>query len=144
MSDLQNQQAPNAGAPQAGSSQLTTSQPSASQPSAPARAQLVWRATPELDLYESDTELLVLLDVPGASAESIDVRVIENVLQVRAEQAAAAGYTDVGRGAFERSFELPVAVDPSLAAAALRDGVLEVRLQKRASARRVKIPVSAN
>ena len=141
MSDLQNEKAPTNGAPQARSAQPVASQPVASQPAA---SQPVWRATPELDLYESDSELLVLLNVPGASPESIDVRVIDNELHVRAEQAAAAGYGDVGRGAFERRIELPVAVDSSLAAAELRDGVLEVRLQKRASARRVKIPVSAN
>jgi HSP20 family protein len=131
MSDLQNEKAPTNGAPEGRSAQPGVSQP-------------VWRATPELDLYESDTELLVLLNVPGASPDSIDVRVIESELYVRAEQAAAAGYADIGRAAFERRFELPVAVDASLAAAELRDGVLEVRLQKRASARRVKIPVSAN
>ena len=136
MSDLQNEKAPNNGAPQAHPSPAGASQPAVSQPA--------WRATPELDLYESDSELLVLLNVPGASPGSIDVRVIENELHVRAEQAVTAGYTDVGRGAFERRFELPAAVDASSAAAELRDGVLEVRLQKRASARRVKIPVNAN
>jgi HSP20 family protein len=151
MSDLQNEKAPMNGAAQARSSQPVASQAAVSQAavspaavSQTAVSQPAWRATPELDLYESDDELLVLLNVPGASPESIDVRVVENELQVRAEQAAAAGYTDVVRGAFERRFELPVAVDASSAAAELRDGVLEVRLQKRASARRVKIPVNAN
>lgn len=136
MSDLQNEKAPTDGAAQARSASSTASQAGVSQPA--------WRATPELDLYESDGELLVLLNLPGASPDSIDVRVIENELHVRAEQAAAAGYSDVARGAFERSFALPAAVDASSAAAELREGVLEVRLQKRASARRVKIPVSAN
>jgi HSP20 family protein len=136
MSDLQNEKAPTDGAPQARSAPSTASQPGLSRPA--------WRAAPELDLYESDSELLVLLNVPGASPESIDVRVIENELHVRAEQAAAPGYADVARGAFERRFALPAAVDANSAAAELRNGVLEVRLQKKASARRVKIPVSAN
>ena len=131
MSDLQNQKTPNDGAPQARPTPAAVSRPA-------------WRAAPELDLYESDTELLVLLNVPGASAASIDVQVIANELHVRAEQAAATGHTDIARGAFERRFELPAEVDASSAAAELRDGVLEVRLQKKASARRVKIPVSAN
>jgi HSP20 family protein len=140
MSDLQNEKAPSYGAPQARASQPGD----AAQPgvSPAAVSQPAWRATPELDLYESDSELLVLLNVPGASPEAIDVRVVDNELHVRAEQTAA--YADAGRGVFERRFELPAAVDASVAAAELRDGVLEVRLQKRASARRVKIPVSAN
>jgi HSP20 family protein len=129
MSDLQqNEKAPSNGAPLAGTAATVT----------PA-----WRATPELDLYESERELLVLLNVPGASPESINVQVIGNELSVRAEQAAAS-YADVARVAFERRFELPAEVDGNSATAELRDGVLEVRLQKSASARRVKIPVSAN
>jgi HSP20 family molecular chaperone IbpA len=129
MSDLQNEKAPSNGAPLAGASAAATP---------PA-----WRATPELDLYEGERELLVLLNVPGASPESINVQVIGNELSVRAEQAAAS-YADVARVAFERRFELPAEVDGSSATAELRNGVLEVRLQKSASARRVKIPVSAN
>jgi HSP20 family molecular chaperone IbpA len=136
MSDLQNENAPSNGAPQAAPPQPARS------PAAP--AQPAWRASPALDLYESDNELLVLLNVPGASPESIDVQVLGNQLHVRAEQAATAAYTDVARVAFERHFELPAEVDANSAAAELRDGVLEVRLRKSASARRVKIPVSAN
>lgn len=103
-----------------------------------------WHATPALDLYESPTELLIVLNVPGADPQSIEVQVVGNELAVRAEQAASEGNGEVARGVFERRFDLPVEVDPSSAAAELRDGVLEIRLQKSASARRVKIPVSAN
>jgi len=140
MSDLQNEKTPNDGAPPA------RPQSAASQPvvSAPAGTRPSWRATPELDLYENERELSVVLNVPGASPESIDVRVVERELYVRAEQAVAAGYPDVARGAYERRVELPTEVDAGSAAAELRDGVLEVRLQKKASARRVKIPVNAN
>lgn len=122
MSELANDKAPQNGAPKA-----------------------AWlHATPELDVYESDGEYLVILDVPGASPDSINVQVVGAELHVRAEQAAAPRHADVARAAFERHFELPSEVDPSSAVAELRDGVLEIRLQKSSAARRVKIPVSAN
>jgi HSP20 family protein len=103
-----------------------------------------WHATPELDVYESGTEYLIVLDVPGASADSVNVEVIGTDLFVRAEQAPSPQHADIALAAFERRLELPSEVDSSSAVAELRDGVLEIRIQKSPTARRVKIPVSAN
>jgi HSP20 family molecular chaperone IbpA len=103
-----------------------------------------WRTTPELDMYESASEFLIVLDVPGASAESVNVQVLGSELSVRAEQAPASNQGDVALAAFERRIELPSEVDANSATAALRDGVLEIRITKSAAARRVKIAVNAN
>jgi HSP20 family molecular chaperone IbpA len=103
-----------------------------------------WRATPEMDVYESANEFLIVLDVPGATAESVNVQVLGNQLSVRAEQAPAPNQGDVALAAFERRVELPSEVDANSATAVLRDGVLEVRITKSAAARRVKIAVNAN
>lgn len=127
----QNDLAKGNGAPEAAASKARPAAPS-------------WHATPALDLYESPTELLIVLNVPGAEPQSIELQVVGDELSVRAEQAASQRFGDVARALFERRINLPVEVDPSSAAAELRDGVLEIRLQKSASARRVKIPVSAN
>ena len=140
MSDVQNEKAGN-GAP-APLDERARQRGGAIQASHP--EPVVWRASPELDAYESADELLVVLNVPGATPQSVDVQVIGNQLHVRAEQSAAEPYADTARAVFERHLELPVDVDASSAAAELRDGVLQIRLQKSASARRVKIPVSAN
>lgn len=122
MVDSQNERATNGGASQAA----------------------LWRRAAELDVYESASEFLVLLNVPGATPDSVDVQVVGNELHVRAEQAASAAHAAAARAAFERHFELPADVEAGSAVAELRAGVLEVRIQKSASARRVKIPVSAN
>jgi HSP20 family protein len=104
----------------------------------------VWQVTPELDVFENATHYLIVLDVPGATAESVDVQVMGTELHVRAEQAPAPGQADVALAAFERHLELPGEVDASSASAKLRDGVLEINVQKSAAARRVRIPVNAN
>lgn len=107
----------------------------------------LWHVTPEMDLYESGDEYLIQLDVPGASADSLNVQVVGTRVSIRAEQAAGAA-TEANRAAaltaFERQLDLPADVDPDSASAELRHGVLEIRIAKSASSRRVKIKVNAN
>jgi HSP20 family protein len=103
-----------------------------------------WQATPELDVYESASEFLIELDVPGADPSSVDVQVEGSELHVRARQAPSARYSDVALASFQRHFELPGDVDAQSASATLTDGVLQIRIQKSQALRRVKIPVNAN
>lgn len=112
----------------------------------PSRAQKApfWQATPELDVFESAGQYRILLDVPGASPESVDVQVVGTTVHIRAEQAPSTRHADVALVAYERRLELPSEVDASSATARLRNGVLEIEIQKSAAARRVKIPVNAN
>lgn len=131
MSDMQKEQPLTNGAPNASTAQMAGKPP-------------LWHATPELDVYESANEYLIVLNVPGASPESVNVQVIGTELHVRAEQAASPRFTDVALAAFERRLELPSEVDADSASAKLRDGVLEIQIQKSAAARRVQIPVNAN
>lgn len=131
MSNIQNDTAPTNGAPSADA--------------APERTESAfWQVTPELDVYENESGYLIHLNVPGASPESVNVEVIGATLQVHAEQAPVAGRSDVALAAFRRHFELPSGVDAGSATAQLRDGVLEIRVEKSAAARRVRIPVNAN
>jgi len=123
----------------------TTIQNGAAVPASPAAPKApFWQATPELDVYESAGQYRILVNVPGASPESVDVQVVGTTVHIRAEQAPSTCHADVARVAFERHVELPGAVDPSSASAQLRNGVLEIEIQKSAAARRVKIPVNAN
>jgi HSP20 family protein len=110
---------------------------------APGERQPLWRTTPELDVYESANEFLILLNVPGASPESVAVQVEGTEVYVRAEQAGSPR-SDVVLTAFERRFELPSEVDAASASAKLSDGVLQIQIQKSVSARRIRIPVNAN
>jgi HSP20 family protein len=104
----------------------------------------LWRVTPELDLYESDTEYLLQLDVPSASPDTLKVQVLGNTLQIHAEGAPADHGADVARMTYERTVQLPAEVDAASATAQLRNGILEIRIAKSAAARRVRIPVRMN
>lgn len=129
MSNIQNDQAPSNGALSAEATRAKNA---------------FWQVAPELDVYENETGYLIQLNVPGASAESVNVQVIGSELHVRAEQAPVEGRNDVVLSAFQRHIELPSDLDAASATAQLRDGVLEVRIEKSAAARRVRIPVNAN
>jgi HSP20 family protein len=109
-----------------------------------AKAPPRWRITPDIDVFESENEYALQLDVPGATAESINIQILGTELRVRAEQAPLERAPDAALAAFERQFTLPGEVDADSASARLDNGVLEIRVAKAQSARRVKIPVSVN
>jgi HSP20 family protein len=103
-----------------------------------------WQVTPELDVYENERGYLIQLNVPGAAAESVDVQVLGAEVHVRAQQARIDGVKDAALSAFERHLQLPSELDASSATAELRDGVLQISIEKSAAARRVRIPVNTN
>jgi len=131
MSTIQNDQA------------LTNGAASAEAAPAPAH-NAFWQVAPELDVYANESGYLIQLNVPGAAADSVNVQVVGAVLHVRAEQAHVEGMKDVALSAFERHLALPSELDASSATAELRDGILQIRIEKSAAARRVRIPVNAN
>lgn len=106
---------------------------------------------PAVDVIETADNLTLVADVPGARAESIDVRVEEGILTIRAEvpqrdTGANAQWRlrEYGVGAWERSFRLGDDVDSSRIDAAYRDGVLTLTLPKAAHARPRRIEVRSN
>lgn len=88
------------------------------------------------DLLESDEAYLLLVDVPGASADSTDVTVEDGRLRVEAhrEDAIPEGFEPVDEGARAGAlaFELPLPPDAATtgADATVERGVLELRLPK--------------
>ncbi|HEX8634462.1 MAG TPA: Hsp20/alpha crystallin family protein [Pyrinomonadaceae bacterium] len=113
--------------------------------------------TPAADVYETETEFIVALDLPGIARNALEVSVDENRLTVRGERAPHAGGTrrggsgggDGGGGGrpfgrfLSRFGPLPPTVDQKNIAAEYKDGVLSLRLPKRTEpkAGRVKIAV---
>lgn len=92
---------------------------------------------PPLDIYETDTEIVVTAEVAGMSREDFAVELTDNVLHLRGDRPpphAPDSFHRVERhhGTFERSFELPTPVDPKRIEATYELGVLKVRLPKQA------------
>jgi HSP20 family protein len=103
--------------------------------------QLVPTWTPNLDMYETDEAVVVLLELAGVDPSQTEIRADPHRLQVRGVRrerhgSAPAGRTyhalEVAYGRFERAVPLPPGLDTEAAAANYQDGLLEITLPKRA------------
>lgn len=94
--------------------------------------------TPQVDIKESEKEILVSASVPGVDKGDLCVDINDGVLVIRGERKRDKEYEDqegVKRmeqayGSFTRSFALPTAVDAEGVSAAYKDGVLNIRIPK--------------
>lgn len=97
-------------------------------------AQPVWE--PPADVFETDSEVLVLIALPGVSAEAITVQVVATGLIVTAERMPSGAFEcmrvrrlEVPYGRFERHIELARG-QYVLRERRVIDGCLELRLAK--------------
>jgi len=101
--------------------------------------------TPPVDIYETQEGLVVKADLPGVARDSMDLRVENNLLTIRAKAAHVAPgepiYREYGLVNFFRQFELNERVDQSKISAELNHGVLTLNLPKAEEAKPRKINV---
>ncbi len=104
--------------------------------------------TPPVDIYETPEGLIVKADLPGVARDSMDIRVENNLLTIRANAAHVAPgdfiYREYGLVNFFRQFELSERVDQSKISAELNHGVLTLNLPKaeEAKPRRIDVKVA--
>jgi len=94
-------------------------------------------ARPRTDVFETAEELVLVADVPGADASSLELTLEEDVLLLRAgvKDAVPEGFAPVGAGLelpdYERRFRIHAELEREAASASLANGVLRVVLRKR-------------
>jgi HSP20 family protein len=105
---------------------------------------------PAVDVHESKDAFVLRADLPGVEAKDIDVTMENGVLTLRGRRASEArkdeqGYRRIERvsGEFFRRFALPDTADPNSISAQINNGVLTVRIQKRAEVQPRRIEVRA-
>lgn len=103
---------------------------------------------PPVDIHEDEHAVTLSVELPGLKAEDVDIEVDRNVLSVKGRRAAkhenkegAAFRTERWYGAFQRAFTLPDSVDTGAIEAHMEDGVLSLRLPKKAEVKPRKITV---
>ena len=102
---------------------------------------------PRADIYETEKEIIVLADVPGANEKTVDITLEKNVLSITAyvEPAIPSGfdiaYAEYEEGDYQRSFRLSDEIDQNKIEAVVSEGVLRLRLPKAQEARSKKISV---
>ena len=103
--------------------------------------------TPDVDIFETDSEIILLADMPGVKADELTVDLRDNVLTlIGGAEVAAATDEQVIVGEFQtgryyRQFNLSEVIDQGKIDAQLNDGVLRLQLPKVAKATPRKIAV---
>jgi HSP20 family protein len=104
---------------------------------------------PPVDVVEDNEGYHFYFDMPGLKADSVDLRVENDMLTVSAERKrpewskeTAMHYSERHFGAIRRTFRLPKDASPDRIRANHKDGVLEVTVEKRPETKPVKIQIN--
>ena len=94
-------------------------------------------AQPLSDVYETESNVVAEIDMPGVDKKDIDVNVTEDQIEVKAETKSEMEDKQKGRHRIERSysgfyrcFGLPQNVDADQAQAEYKNGVLRITVPK--------------
>jgi len=104
--------------------------------------------SPALDLYQSNDNVVAVLELPGMRKEDIEISLHDETLAIGGERKSSssngekAERTERYVGSFRRTISLPVRVDPSKVSASYRDGLLTVTLPKAEEAKPKRITVA--
>ena len=104
---------------------------------------------PPVDIFEDSNGITLLADMPGVSRERLDITVDDDKLLIEGEakiempEAMEALHADVRATRYRRSFALSSELATENVEASLKDGVLNLRIPKRAELRPRKIEVRA-
>ena len=108
--------------------------------------------SPSVDIYETENELVLKVDLPDVELKDIDVRVENQTLTIAGERKfeqpeSGKGFHRIERnyGRFVRSFAVPNSFDTGNVGADYKNGVLTVTLPKMEAAkpRQIKVEVKA-
>jgi HSP20 family molecular chaperone IbpA len=103
---------------------------------------------PRADIYDTNENVVVILDMPGGNEESIDITLENNILSINGKSTFEApdGYSlvfnEYETGDFERSFRITDQIDREKVDAIYKDGVLHLTLPKAEQAKAKKISIT--
>ena len=117
-------------------------------PAAPTHGHPEHDVSPPVDIYETADGFALVADLPGVSQDNLEVSVTHNVLTIKGHAPqklpGKARYQEFRLASVFRQFKLNNALDTDQVDAALKNGVLQLRIPKAkaAVARQVEIKVA--
>jgi len=106
----------------------------------------VWH--PPMDVFESESEYVVIMEVAGIRVEDVHVSYESGVLTIKGvrrdiDYGVKRHYhiMEIDFGSFERKIKLPGDVDRDKVNALYKDGFLEIRLEKGPQSRERTVPI---
>lgn len=104
---------------------------------------------PPVDIYETGEGITLQADMPGVSKERLNLRVegnnllVEGSIGIARQEQMTALYADVRSTVYRRTFALSNELETDKIDANLKDGLLTVRIPKRAELRARRIEVKS-
>ena len=105
----------------------------------------------DVDLSETDNEVVLSLAVPGLTEKDLDISVTQDVIAISGERKSEHEETEqsylyrgMRYGSFCNRFRIPAEIDPGKVTAKLRNGILEVRMPKVESERPKSVKVTVD
>ena len=93
---------------------------------------------PSVDIYETEQELVMTVEVPGIEDKDIEIKIEDSTLTIKGErkfekETQEENYHRIERayGSFYRSFSLPPYIDQDKIEAEQEHGVLKITMPKR-------------
>lgn len=105
--------------------------------------------TPAVDVFEDETGITLLADMPGVPRDQLELHVegdsllIEGRVQPQTPNGLEAIYAELRAPRYRRGFTLSRELDTAKIDAHLKDGVLTLRIPKQAHAQPRRIAVTA-
>lgn len=91
---------------------------------------------PRTDIYETESHMVMVADMPGVDENSVEITVEKNVLTIKGHvedevyDDKSLAYAEYRVGDFQRSFSISNEIDQEGIEATVRNGVLQLMLPK--------------
>jgi HSP20 family molecular chaperone IbpA len=105
---------------------------------------------PAVDVLDAEDAYRIVADLPGASADSVNITYEDGELSLDAQvpsrtpEGAEQIRKEYGVGAFQRRFRVHGEIEPDAITASYSNGVLTVTLPKASRSQRRRVPVNTN
>lgn len=106
---------------------------------------------PQMDIYETPEEIIVLAEIAGVDKQNLEVEISPKAIRISGKREpmlnmknATYRLAELQYGDFERILFLPTLVDTDNVKSSYENGLLEITLQKRKEAKARKIPISGS
>ncbi|MFZ0135304.1 MAG: Hsp20/alpha crystallin family protein [Desulfobacterales bacterium] len=93
--------------------------------------------TPQMDIYETPEEIIVLAEVAGVAKENLAIEINSRAIRIKGRrdplprtEKATYRLAEIQYGRFERILYLPVPIDTEVVSSSYNDGFLQIRLVK--------------
>jgi HSP20 family protein len=92
---------------------------------------------PQMDIYETPDQILVLVEIAGVNKEDLELEISNKAVRIYGNRAefprgenAKYRLAEIQYGRFERILYLPAPIDPEVVSASYSNGFLQIRMAK--------------